>query len=141
MSIDKAEYWNDKAEIYDKKISIPTQVNKQPLQGLEINATKPLTPREKQKVDLMIEDIKANKLQLSKNHKDTLGLANAIANIWGEEGRELLHLIRSQRSGYDEFKTDCLFDYVLNNLDDKERYGLGFIFSKYKQAKRETQAH
>ena len=36
----------------------------------------------------MIEDIKANKLQLSKNHTDTLGMANAIANIWGENGRE-----------------------------------------------------
>ena len=52
----------------------------------------------------MIEDIKANKIQLTKNHTDTLGLGNAIANVWGEEGRGLFILIRSQREGYDEYK-------------------------------------
>lgn len=140
MSIDKAEYWNDKAEIYDKKISIPTQVNTTLLRGGE-NANKPLTEREFKKVKSMVEDIKQNKIQLSKNHTDTLGLANAIANIWGEEGRELLHIIRSQRSGYDEYKTDKTFDDMLYNNEDNERYGLGFIFSKYKEAKGETQAH
>ena len=135
MSVDDKEYWNDKAEIYTRKINIPTQVNKQPLQGLEINANKPLTAKDKQKVDLMIEDIKENRLQLSKNHKDTLGLANAIANIWGENGRELFHLIRSQREGYDEYKTDKTFDDMLYNNEDNERYGLGLIFTKYKEAK------
>lgn len=62
-------------------------------------------------------------------------MANAIANIWGEDGRELLHIIRSQREGYDEYKTDKNFSHVLDHLDDKERYGLGFIFSKYNEAK------
>ena len=108
---------------------------------MEINANKPLTEREFKKVKSMVEDIKQNKIQLSKNHKDTLGLANAIANIWGENGRELLHIIRQQRSGYDEFKTDCNFDYVLNNLEDNERYGLRFIFKKYNQAKGQTQVN
>jgi virE domain protein len=141
MSYDDNEYWNTKAEIYTKKLNIPTQVNGHPTR-VEINAKKPLTEKDKQKVDLMIEDIKANKIQVSKNHDDTLKIANAIANIWGEEGRTLLHLIRSQRSGYDEFKTDCNFDYVLNHLDDNERYGLGFLISKYKEAKQgQTQAH
>lgn len=140
MSFDDNEYWNKQCEIYTRKINIPTQVNGHPTR-VEINANKPLTQREYNKVKSMVEDIKANKVQLSKNHDDTLKIANAIANIWGEEGRTLLHLIRSQRSGYDEYKTDCKFDYVLDHLDDKERYGLGFIFSKYKEAKGQTQAH
>ena len=72
MSYDKAEYWNTECEVYDRKISIPTQVNKQPLQGLEINANKPLTQREYNKVKSMVEDIKQNKIQLTKNHTDTL---------------------------------------------------------------------
>ena len=134
MSYDDKEYWYTKCEIYTKKISIPTQVNGHPTR-VEINANKPLTAKDKQKVNEMIEDIKANKIQLSKNHRDTLAIANCLANILGEEGRDLLHIIRSQRSGYDEFKTDCNFDYVLNNLDDNERYGLGFLISKYKEAK------
>ena len=134
MSYDKAEYWNTKCEIYDKKINIPTQVHPHPSKVGE-NAKKPLTEREYNKVKSMVEDIKRNKIQVSKNHNDTLKIANAIANIWGEKGRDLLHIIRSQREGYDENKTDCKFDYVLNHLDDKERYGLGFIFSKYKEAK------
>jgi|GEM_PF-861931 virE domain protein len=140
MSVDDNEYWNTKCEIYTRKLNIPTQVNTTLLRG-GANANKPLTEKDKQKVDLMIEDIKANKIQVSKNHDDTLKIANAIANIFGEEGRELLHLIRSQRSGYDEYKTDYNFDYVLNHLDDKERYGLGFLISKYNQAKGQTQAH
>lgn len=140
MSFDDNEYWNKQCEIYTRKINIPTQVNGHPTR-VEINANKPLTQREYNKVKSMVEDIKANKVQLSKNHDDSLKIANAIANIWGEEGRTLLHLIRSQRSGYDEYKTDCKFDYVLDHLDDKERYGLGFIFSKYKEAKGQTQAH
>lgn len=134
ISYDDNEYWNTKAEIYTKKISIPTQVNTTLLRGGD-NANKPLTAREFSKVKSMVEDIKENHLQLTKNHTDTLMLANCIANVWGEEGRELLHIIRQQRSGYDEFKTDCNYDYVLNNLDDNERYGLGFLISKYNQAK------
>ena len=135
MSYDKAEYWNTKCEIYDKKLNIPTQVNKQPLQGLEINATKPLTPREFNKVRDMVEDIKANKLVLTKNHTDTLMIANCLANIWGEEGRTLLHIIRQQRSGYDEFKTDENYSYVLDHLEEGEKFNIAFLFSKYNQAK------
>lgn len=133
MSYDDNEYWNTKCEIYDRKISIPTQVNTTLLRGGE-NA-KPLTPREYNKVKSMVEDIKANKLQLTKNHTDTLMIANCIANVWGENGRELIHIIRQQRSGYDEYKTDCNYDYVLDHLDDNEKFGLGFIFAKYNQAK------
>lgn len=134
MSFDDNEYWNKQCEIYTRKINIPTQVNGHPTR-VEINANKPLTAREYNKVRDMVKDIKENHLQLTKNHYDTLGIANAIANIWGEEGRELFHLIRSQRSGYDSFKTDRTFDDMLYNNDDNERYGLGLIFTKYKEAK------
>ena len=140
MSFDDNEYWNKQCEIYTRKINIPTQVNGHPTR-VEINANKPLTQREYNKVKSMVEDIKANKVQLSKNHTDTLMIANCLANILGEEGRELLHIIRQQRSGYDEFKTDCNFDYALDHLDDGERYGVGFLISKYNEAKGEIQAH
>jgi len=101
MSYDDDEYWNTKCEIYTKKINIPTQAH-DTHKRVESSAKTTLTEKDKQKVDLMIEDIKANKIQLTKNHTDTLGLGNAIANVWGEEGRGLFHLIRSQREGYDE---------------------------------------
>lgn len=141
MSYDDNEYWNTKAEIYTKKLNIPTQVNKQALQGLEINANKPLTAREYNKVMDIMEDVKKNHLILTKNHTDTLGLANCLANIMGEEGRQLLHIIRLQRSGYDEYKTDKTFDDMLYNDKSTERYGVGFLISKYNEAKGETQAH
>ena len=134
MSIDKAEYWNTQCEIYDRKISIPTQVNTTLLRGGE-NANKPLTQREYNKVKSMVEDIKANKLQLTKNHTDTLLICNVTANIWGEKGRELIHIIRQQRSGYDEYKTDKNYTHVLDHLDEGEKFGLGLIFDKYKEAK------
>lgn len=140
MSIDKAEYWNDNAEIYDKKISIPTQVNTTLLRGGD-NANKPLTAREYNKVRDMVKDIKENRLQLTKNHIDTLMIANCIANVWGEEGRQLLHIIRSQREGYDEFKTDENYTYVLDHLEEGEKFNIGFLFSKYNQAKGQTQVN
>lgn len=140
MSYDDDEYWNTKCEIYTKKINIPTQVNTHPSKVGE-NVNKPLTAREYNKVKSMVEDIKENRLQLSKNHSDTLLLCNAIANIWGEEGRELIHIIRQQRSGYDEYKTDNNYTHVLDHLDEGEKFGLGLIFDKYNQAKGQTQAH
>lgn len=140
MSFDVNEYWNKECEIYTKKLNIPTQVNTTLLRGGE-NANKPLTKREYNKVRDIMEDIKKKHLILTKNHTDTLMIANCLANILGEEGRELLHIIRQQRSGYDEFKTDCNFDYALDHLDDGERYGVGFLISKYNEAKGETQAH
>ena len=140
MSYDDDEYWNTKCEIYTKKINIPTQAH-DTHKRVESSAKTTLTEKDKQKVDLMIEDIKANKIQLTKNHTDTLGLANAIANVWGEEGRGLFHLIRSQREGYDEYKTDKTFDDMLYNNGDNERYGLGLIFTKYKEAKGQIQVN
>ena len=140
MSYDDNEYWNTECEIYTRKINIPTQVHTHPSKVGE-NANKPLTAREYNKVKSMVEDIKANKLQLTKNHTDTLMLSNAIANVWGEDGRELIHIIRQQRSGYDAYKTDSNYDYVLDHLDDNERYGLGFIFKKYDLAKGQIQVN
>lgn len=140
MSYDDNEYWNTKCEIYTKKLNIPTQAH-DTHKRVESSAKTTLTEKDKEKVDLMIEDIKANKIQLSKNHKDTLGLGNAIANIWGENGRELFHLIRSQREGYDDYKTDRTFDDMLYNNEDNERYGLGLIFDKYNKAKGQTQVN
>lgn len=135
MSYDKAEYWNKQCEIYTRKLNIPTQVHTHPSKVGENATNKPLTEREFSKVRDMVEDIKANKLQLTKNHTDTLMIANCIANVWGEEGRTLLHIIRSQREGYDEYKTDCNYDYVLDHLEEGERFNLGFLISKYNQAK------
>jgi virE domain protein len=140
MSYDDDEYWNTKCEIYTRKINIPTQVNTTLLRGGD-NANKPLTQREYNKVKSMVEDIKANKLQLTKNHTDTLLICNAIANIWGEEGRELIHIIRQQRSGYDEYKTDKNYTHVLDHLDEGEKFGLGLIFDKYNKAKGQTQVN
>ena len=140
MSYDDDEYWNTKCEIYTKKINIPTQAH-DTHKRVESSAKTTLTEKDKQKVDLMIEDIKANKIQLTKNHTDTLGLGNAIANGWGEEGRGIFHLIRSQREGYDEYKTDKTFDDMLYNNGDNERYGLGLIFTKYKEAKGQIQVN
>ena len=123
ISYDDDEYWNTKCEIYTKKINIPTQAH-DTHKRVESSAKTTLTEKDKQKVDLMIEDIKANKIQLTKNHTDTLGLGNAIANVWGEEGRGLFHLIRSQREGYDEYKTDKTFDDMLYNNGDNDAHSI-----------------
>ena len=65
MSFDDNEYWNTKCEIYDKKINIPTQAH-DTHKRVESSAKTNLTAREYNKVRDMVEDIKANKLVLTK---------------------------------------------------------------------------
>lgn len=131
MSYDDNDRWNERCEIYQKVKSVNPNPSHQP----KLSLTKKVSDKDKQKIHEAVEDIKQNKLVLTNNHNDTLLLANCFANTLGEDGRNLLHLIRQQRSGYDSYKTDGNFDYAMEHLEDGEKFGLGLFFSKYNQAK------
>ena len=83
----------------------------------------------------IMEDVQQNHLQLSRSHSDTLYLSNVLSSLCGEQGRKYLHIIRRQRGGYDQQKTDNLYDYSLANNTTK--YSMAALRHKYNQA-RET---
>ena len=84
-------------------------------------------------IELIIEDIKNNKIQMSKNHRDTLYLASVLYSLYGEDGREYLHIMRKQREGYNEKKINDLFDYCKKN--SKNHYSVLALVQKYRKAK------
>lgn len=132
VSYDENPYINYKATIYTKKKEIQIFTPSTHCHLLNGNETKGLTPQEQKILEDIITDVQTNHLQLSKNHADTLYVASVLSSIMGEDGRQYLHIIRKQRSGYDERKIDDVFDYVQAN--NTEHYTLGALRKKYKEA-------
>jgi hypothetical protein len=131
VSYDTEPYINYQAQVYNKKkvCVIPSNLYQVPQTKHNQNKDCVL------ELQNIMEDMTKNHLQLSKNHSDTLYLANVLSSLMGEEGRKYLHIIREQRKGYDPIKTDNLFDYSLANNTTK--YSMAALRHKYNQA-RET---
>lgn len=131
VSYDENPYINYQATIYTAKKEIQSTISFP--QG---NETHKLTPREQKIFDAIIEDVQTNHLQLSKNHEDTLYIARVLNSLMGENGRQYLHVIRQQRSGYDERNIDDLYDSTLANCTTS--YTLGALRKKYNDAIKEN---
>lgn len=84
-------------------------------------------------IKLIIDDVTNNKIQMSANHRDTLYLASVLYSLYGEDGREYLHIMRKQRDGYNEKKINDLFDYCKKN--SKNHYSVLALVQKYRKAK------
>ena len=131
VSYDEKPYINYQATQYNKKkITKPSNHYQAPSQTH--NQNKDCVLAELQNI---MEEVQQNHLQLSKNHSDTLYLANVLSSLCGEQGRKYLHIIRRQRGGYDQQKTDNLYDYSMANNTTK--YSMAALKRKYNQA-RET---
>lgn len=131
ISHDENPYINYKATIYTRKKEIQT-TTPHTISFPQGNETHKLTPREQKIFNAIIEDVKENHIQLSKNHEDTLYIARVLNSLMGENGRQYLHIIRQQRRGYDAIKTDNLYDSTLANCTTC--YTLGALRQKYNQA-------
>lgn len=136
VSYDPNPYINYQASIYTRKKEIQIFTPSTLPLTRNGNETKGLTPQEQKILEDIITDVQSNHIQLSKNHADTLYVASVLSSIMGEDGRQYLHIIRKQRSGYDSRKIDDVFDYVQAN--NTEHYTLGALIMKYKQAKQDN---
>lgn len=133
ISYDTESYFNEKAEIYTKtKIEYPkvTCEETQTHQPYKNNQSK-----DKATFEMAIKDIEERRLIITKCHQETLDISNCLACVFGEEGREYLHLIRKQRKGYDCYKIDECFDTSLYYIEQGHTYTLGTFFKYYNQAK------
>ena len=131
ISNDPQAYYNEKAEVYTKKkIEYPK---------VTCNETKQITnhTKDKDKATFLkaLKDIEERRLIITKCHQETLDISNCLACVFGEEGREYLHLIRKQRKGYDCYKIDECFDTSLNYIEQGHQYTLGTFYKYYNQVK------
>lgn len=139
VSYDNNEYWNDSCILYDKKETIPTnnrpQISLRATQGVSMKegAVKEITQRDKNKLRMVFNDIIAHNIIVTNCHTDTLTLCNIFYNAFGYDGLSCVHVLRSQRKGYDAAKLDSTFDYVANA--DYQPYGIALFFSMYQNAK------
>lgn len=140
VSWDENAYFNAQARIYRKKKKENTQPyahteeEKTTQTELEIHSTVP-----KEKLLKFIEDFKEvsqNHLQITTCHDDTLNLAKCFASVFDEKGRELLHMARKQRKGYEAWKTDNAFNDAMEYVKSGHPYTLSTFYKYYNQAKR-----
>lgn len=133
ISYDTESYFNEKAEIYTKtKIEYPkvTCEETQTHQPYKNNQSK-----DKATFEMAIKDIEERRLIITKCHQETLDISNCLACVFGEEGREYLHLIRKQRKGYDCYKIDECYNTSLSYIEQGHKYSLGTFYKYYNQSK------
>ena len=131
ISYDEKPYVNLMAKIYNYKISTPSIISSS--EQKDDDMPKQINKKEMNTFKHIMDDVVNNKIQLTKNHNDTMYLGAVISSIFGEDGRKYLHTIRSQRWGYDATKLDEEYNYILAN--NTQKYTMGAIVAKYKLAK------
>lgn len=132
ISTDTAAYYNEEAEVYTKvKFEYPKVTYKETTKPYKNNHTN----KDKATFEMALKDIEERGLIITKNHQETLDISNCLACVYGEEGRDYLHIIRKQRKGYDEYKLDECFNTSLDYIEQGHQYTLGTFFKYYNQAK------
>ena len=131
ISTDTESYYNEKAEVYTKvKLEYPKVTYKETKPTYKANHTK-----DKATFEMALKDIEERGLIITHNHRETLDISNCMAGVFGEEGREYLHLIRRQRKGYDCYKLDECFNTSLDYIEQGHNYSLGTFYKYYNQSK------
>jgi hypothetical protein len=128
-SYDSEAYFNLNAVPYtDLYVAPPKQYN------YVVSSTLDL---EDKKLQAMITDIQSNHINIAESYKDWFTTATILNNEFGEDGRELFHVISSQSRKYDVSENDEMFDRVSNS-----RYAdltIGTLYYLYREAKKKIQ--
>lgn len=141
ISYDDNAYNNKHCEIYNKYLIYPCPTIDDVLQVHRIvNKERtfiPPTYRDKLRIKEAFDHIQRTHLIVTTDHSETLKLCNVFYSAFGEVGRDCVHILRMQRSGYSQMKVDNTFDYVVENSNI--HYNLGFFFKLYNEAKNNNQ--
>jgi hypothetical protein len=104
-SWDPEAYFNHDAKLYTKLIK--PQPKKAP---------RPAYSDTRERVEAIISQIKENKIDITEDYKEGwLKIASALANEFGESGRDYFHSISMYHAKYNEGETDRMFDNVLKH--------------------------
>ena len=136
ISYDDNAYNNKHCEIYSNFLLYPCPTIDDVLQVHRIvNKERTFIPptfRDKMRLKEAFDYIQRTHLIVTTNHSETLKLCNVFYSAFGEVGRNCIHILRMQRSGYDQMKVDNTFDYVMEHTHS--HYNLGFFFKLYNEA-------
>ena len=132
ISYDEKPYVNLMAKIYNDKISTPSIPTISSSKNDDEKQNQ-ISEKDRQTLQNIIDEVRANKLQLTKNHNDTMYIGGVLSSLMGEDGRQYLHIIRAQRWGYNAAKLDEEYNYILAN--NTQKYTMGAIVAKFKLAK------
>jgi len=121
-SWDPEGYFNHSAKLYTSILK--PQAKK---------STRPAYTDTREKVEAIISQIKENKIDITQDYKEEwLKIASALANEFGESGRNYFHAVSQYHPKYDVSGTDRMFDDVLKKTYSKISIGSFFkIASDY----------
>lgn len=124
VSYDPEAYINENAEVYTKFFvpkkhsSVPKPVYKTQYKESDKESTQT-------KVELLIGKIEKEGIDITGGYQQWFQIGCALANEFGEEGREMFHAVSQLSGAYDQVKTDIQFDGCLNN---EYSYTIGTFF-------------
>jgi VirE N-terminal domain/Primase C terminal 2 (PriCT-2) len=115
-SWDPEGYFNHNAKIYTSILK--PQAKK---------STRPAYTDTRERVEAIISKIKADKFDITQDYKEGwLKIASALANEFGESGRNYFHAVSQYHAKYDVSETDRVFDNVLKH--DYSKISIGSFF-------------
>jgi len=125
-SFDAEAYINLNAETYTSVYVPPVRQNNYVTTTLDFNDIK---------FQNAIEDIQINHVNIADVYQDWRNIASIFQNEFGEDGRDIFHVISSQSKKYDKDECDSMYDKMSNyNYTD---LGMGTFYYLYKKAKKE----
>jgi hypothetical protein len=90
-------------------------------------SSRPAYSDTRERVESIIEQIKVNKIDITQAYKDEwFKIASALANEFGEFGRNYFHAVSQFHDKYDVSETDRMFDDILKH--DYTKISIGSFF-------------
>lgn len=125
-SYDNNPYYNYNATIYTNRKTIQVRhiASTQSAANVDYN----LSEKDMETFLKAIKDIEEKHLILTTEHssdttkgnkRNTIYLGSVLYSLLGEDGRQFLHICRSQRKGYSEQKTNETFNYCADYVEEK----------------------
>lgn len=141
-SYDPDAYFNESAEIFKQKYNpknenifkenSKTKMSESNETHLKQNKVlKGDNQKNHSKVLAKIIELNNKEIDITKDYDDWLKISSAFANEFGEEGRELFHMISQNNVKYKKSETDAFFS---KRLDTPYGYNIGTFFHLVKEA-------
>lgn len=131
-SYDEDAYININAEVYDTVLE-----DRRETSITDNREIKPVNINDKS-ITEMLDYINNNKLDITNNYQRWLSITAAIANTYGEEGRDLYHSICKYHKAYNTYECDDKYnDLLVNSLSE---YGIGTLFYTFNERRKEHEA-
>jgi len=148
LSYDPEIFINLESAIFDKMLKSENHpiINNKPVQANKSANNEIITDKEKIRlnVESCLNQIKTAQIDITNNYQDWFKIGAALANEFGEEGREYFHIVSQFNSNYNHKETDDKFTDCLNGANKVtirsffhfcKQYGISFKNTDTSQGK------